>query len=118
MAADSAHPGDDYYVLPLTGTIQRQSNGEAAMALKLDGWEGPFTWAEAKAHLAHHSPASLIPGLSGIDEIAAVIKAAFTAVTDWHFWASLGWIIAGAVLAVMGLRLWLGKPTIPAPAVI
>lgn len=45
------HPDGGYYVFPLTGTIQRQTNSVAGAALKLAGWKGPFTtYAEAQAY--------------------------------------------------------------------
>lgn len=47
----SSHPDGGYYVFPLSGTIQRQTNAVAGAALKLAGWKGPFTtYAEAQAY--------------------------------------------------------------------
>ena len=40
------------------------------------------------------------------------------ALTDWHLWASLGWLLLGLVLIVMGARLWLGKSALPAPPAV
>lgn len=45
------HPGSDYYVQPSTGTIQRQDNTIAAIALKAAGFQGPMTWDQAQGVL-------------------------------------------------------------------
>lgn len=45
MAA--SHPGNDYYV-SVTGTIQAQSDPVLAAGLKLAGWSGPYSYAQAK----------------------------------------------------------------------
>lgn len=51
MATADAHPGDDYYVQPSTGAIQRQSTGYLADALRALGYQGPYTWAQAQTVL-------------------------------------------------------------------
>lgn len=48
----------------------------------------------------------LIPGLSGVDRLSAVLTAGFGALTDGKMWRSLGWIILGLVLTIIG-TLWL-----------
>ena len=37
------------------------------------------------------------------------------ALTDWHLWASLGWLVAGLVLIIIGISLWLRLPQRAAP---
>lgn len=39
------------------------------------------------------------------------------AITDWHLWASVGWILLGLALIIMGARIWLGKSALPAPPI-
>lgn len=51
--------------------------------------------------------------LSGIDRIGAVVEAFFRAVTDVKFWRSLGWILLGIIMLVVGIRIWMGKPLLP-----
>lgn len=51
MAANP-HPGNDYFVQPTTGTIQRQSNPLAQIALEAAGFQGPMTWDQAQTVLA------------------------------------------------------------------
>jgi hypothetical protein len=117
-----AHPGNDYFVGP-TGEIQRQANPIAQQALIAAGYQGPFTWAEAKkvagqGNNLKNAGAAVASPVTGIIEIGSVLKAFFTAVTDWHLWASAGWIVLGLVLAAMGIRLWLGKPALPSPPAV
>lgn len=45
----NAHPGADYYVNPITGDIQAQSNPVLAFALSNAGYQGPMTFDAAKA---------------------------------------------------------------------
>lgn len=68
MATSDAHPGNDYYVNIFTGTIQAQSNPILAAGLTATGWEGPYTWAQAKAKAdqgvaARATPANPFTGL-------------------------------------------------------
>lgn len=51
----AAHPGSDYYVNLITGSIQRQSNPVLAAALQAAGYAGPFDWATAQTVAAQHS---------------------------------------------------------------
>ena len=62
---------------------------------------------------------SVTSPLAGLDEIGAVLKAFFNAVTDASMWRCTGLIALGVTLMVAGLRLWLGKPALPKmPSVI
>lgn len=47
--------------------------------------------------------------LKGIDELAAVAKAAFNALTDGKLWRSLGWVILGLLLLFAGVALFFKK---------
>jgi hypothetical protein len=53
--------------------------------------------------------------LSGIDRAGAVAEAFFKRLTDAAMWRSLGWIVLGLTLMIMGLRLWAGRTALPAP---
>ena len=57
--------------------------------------------------------------LAGIDELGAVLDAAYKALTDGKMWRSLGWMVLGLILMVMGLRMWIGKSALPSlPSVV
>lgn len=81
---------------------------------------GPFpTKADAEHAAAQilkkagdHFPGSGIihdftSGLSGIERVGAVLEAGYKAVTDWHFWVSLGWTLLGLFLMGIGIYLWI-----------
>lgn len=56
------------------------------------------------------NPLSGIPNpLSGIDEIGAVLKSMYLAVTDGKFWRSLGWIVLGLAVLAGGVALFFRK---------
>lgn len=48
----------------------------------------------------------MIPGLSGVDRFAAVFTATVGTLTDGKMWRSLGWLLLGLVLIIIGI-LWL-----------
>ena len=136
MAAGSAagqhpaasHPGDDYYVQPSTGTIQRQSNPIAAGLLQAAGFQGPMTWDQAQTVIGLNKKvaqtgAAPITGTAGeaatgqtgslpnpLAGIAGTFEAFFSAVTDGKLWRSLGWILLGANLLWLGILLWMRIP--------
>jgi uncharacterized membrane protein HdeD (DUF308 family) len=37
------------------------------------------------------------------------------AATDPGMWISLGWLLLGIILIVIGVRLWMGKNAVPSP---
>src|SRR5579875_1347316 len=51
MAVVNQHPGNDYYVQPSIGVIQRQSDPLLAAGLKALGYQGPVTWDQAQTVL-------------------------------------------------------------------
>lgn len=112
------HPGNDYYVQPLTGTIQRQSNPLLAASLRATGWMGPYNWATAKAQVAGlkagigaATPGGLPtvgPGgnianpfsnLGGINAIGDF----FNRLTQPNTWVRVGEVGAGILLIYLGL---------------
>jgi hypothetical protein len=52
--------------------------------------------------------------LSGIDRVGAVLEAGYKRITDAAMWRSIGWLLLGLALIVIGIRLWLGKTAVPA----
>ena len=120
MPATQGHPGNDYYVFPLTGSIQQQSNPLLASALTHSGWTGPYTWTQAKqavnaaSQMYRHTTGGLIPGgvgpgsnvgavvsnpLSGV----AAIGDFFNRLTQANTWVRVGEFVAGALLVYLGL---------------
>lgn len=57
------------------------------------------------------------PGLAGIDEIGAVLKAFFQQLTRAAMWRCLGWIVLGFLMLGVGVYMWLTKEGI-APSVV
>lgn len=109
----SSHPGSDYYVNIFTGTIQAQSNPVLAAGLTVSGWEGPYTWAEAKAKASEGIAGRATPAnpLTAVNswlnqlggQIGSGIDAALVAFLKDLWTVILGplEIIAGAALAVL-----------------
>lgn len=118
MPPVATHPGNDYWVNPVTDTIQRQSNRLLAYAA---GYVlGPFTWPEAQAQLAglkHVGTGGLsgLPGSagsagqaigSGAPNIAGVaaIGDFFNRLTQGNTWTRVGEVAAGLILLYLGLN--------------
>ena len=120
MTTPSSHPGNDYYVFPLTGTIQRQSNPLLANALKASGWMGPYSFVTAKAQVAglkagigaatpgglptvgpggNINPANAVSNLGGINAIGDF----FNRLTEPNTWVRVGEVAAGILLVYLGL---------------
>ena len=114
----SAHPGNDYYVMPLTGTIQRQSNPLLAASLRASGWMGPYTWVTAKAQVAGlkagigaATPGGLPtvgPGgniLNPVNDLGGInaIGDFFNRLTQPNTWIRVGEVAAGLLLVYLGL---------------
>jgi len=51
----------------------------------------------------------LIPGLTGVDRLAAVFTAAFGALSDARMWRSLGWIVLGIALMILAVVWFAGS---------
>lgn len=47
--------------------------------------------------------------VSGVVEIGAVLKAFFLQISRVEMWRSLGWIVLGVVLILLGAYMWLNK---------
>jgi len=121
----ASHPGNDYYVQPSTGTIQRQSNPVAAGLLQAAGFQGPMTWDQAQTVIglnkkAAQTGAAPITSTAGeaatgqtgslpnpLAGIAGAFEAFFSAVTDGKLWRSLGWLLLGIILIMAGVYLWI-----------
>ena len=77
---------------------------------------GPFSAAAQKA-AAQTNFAGPFAGILGpfagltdaLIELASGIGAFYDAVTDGKMWRSLGWLLLGAILLILGIMLWLKK---------
>src|SRR5215469_9553426 len=121
---DASHPGNDYYVQPSTGTIQRQSNPVAAGILQAAGFQGPMTWEQAQGVIGlnkkvQQTGAAPITGTAGEaatgqtgslpNPLAALgsLEAFYQVITDGKLWRSLGWVLLGVILIMAGVYLWI-----------
>jgi hypothetical protein len=67
---------------------------------------------------AKGGPTFHIPNpLHGIDEVAGAVTGFFGVLTDVTLWRSLGWLLLGVALIILGLYLWLKKQDIIPDAV-
>lgn len=77
----TTHPGSDYYV-SVTGTIQAQANPALALGLRLAGWSGPYTYAQAKTvanNVAERTGRGYLNSISPVGDAAS--QAATSATT-------------------------------------
>jgi hypothetical protein len=49
-----------------------------------------------------------VPSVPGLGGFVTVIEAIWTELTDGRMWRSLGWVILGIVLMLLGAGLWIG----------
>lgn len=49
----------------------------------------------------------LIPGLGGLSDVASMLFGFFDTITNGKMWRSLGWLLLGIALIVIGVTLWL-----------
>ena len=106
--SSGSHPGNDYYVNDLTGTIQRQGNPLLAQALLASGWTGPYTWAEAKGLAAGLAATGANnPSGAGATPTPKSISGATSGITGWlsqpNLWIRVGEILLGLVLVAVGV---------------
>jgi hypothetical protein len=115
----ASHPGTDYYVNPLTHTIQRQGNPLLAAGLQSTGWLGPFSYAQAQAAAAGLPQNPLNPGVAGagpavgqgiankaVSQLGglAAIGDFFNRLTQSNTWLRVGEVAGGGLLAYLGIK--------------
>jgi hypothetical protein len=99
--ATNTHPGNDYYVYTLTGSIQRQSNPILATALKAAGWAGPYTWNQAQQVLASGQTAKqAVTGAANDTGISGLINF----IKQGSIWERAGEVLVGVVILYIGLK--------------
>ena len=99
------HPGNNYWVNLLTGSIQRQSNPLVTAGLIAAGYDGPFTWTQAKAYaskgIAGRAKQDLPPNpLGGINAVGDF----FHRMTEPQTWVRVGEVAVGGILLFAGIR--------------
>lgn len=115
MPVATTHPGNDYYVNPVTHSIQRQSNRLLAYAA---GYIlGPYDWANAQAAVvgakvgAQQAPsgtnalgtaqgAASAANLGGL----AAIGDFFNRLTEGSTWLRVGEVVVGILILYVGLK--------------
>lgn len=104
-------PGGPWFVYPLTGTIQRQSNPLLASGLVNGGWVGYPTQAMAKAAIAQNPVSDPIgKGINAGGKAAGDVTGGLSAIGDFahrltevQTWIRVGEVVAGLLLAYLGL---------------
>lgn len=71
---------------------------------------GPITEAEKKAAEA----AGIDDAMGSLNDTISFSKAVWLNVSDFRMWRSLGWLILGIVLMILGLSVWLRR-AVPLP---
>jgi hypothetical protein len=68
--------------------------------------------------LENGAGASDAQGAIDVESMANVLAAIWADLTDGKMWRSLGWLLAGLVLMITGIWLWIGHPlpsVVPVP---
>lgn len=104
-------PGGPWFVNPVTGTIQRQSNPALAIGLVTAGWIGFATQADAKNY-ASNNPIGQAKGavgsaVSGATSGISAVGDFFNKLSEANTWLR----VAEALLGVVLIAVALGKLT-------
>jgi hypothetical protein len=98
----------DYYIDPITGTIQQQSNPIGQLALRQAGFQGPYaTIADAKAAIggkdvggdvssAAESAANSIPGVAQVGGFLGDLSSR-------NLWLRVAKVVVGLGLIIIGI---------------
>lgn len=111
------HPGSDYYVNLVTGSVQRQSNATLALYLQLAGYAGPFTWAVAQDVARNHSGilSSTPSATAGMNTSAigqgqqaiggsAGVADFLSRLTQANTWLRIAEVVAGGILVIVAVN--------------
>ena len=95
--SNAGHPGNDYFVNAVTGTIQRGETFLTGPFPNRAGWQGPFNWCDAKAWAEGHTGSGIIhsPG--------AVVSDVFHGLDFGNWILRIGEIVLGIVLIGVGI---------------
>jgi hypothetical protein len=92
------HTGDDWH--------EYSSVADMNAAVQANGWPAPTT---SPATAAGNTAKSAIPGLSGLTEVGHWLAVSVHALTDGQLWRSLGWLLLGVAMMILGVALLLRK---------
>ena len=111
--------GAGWYYDSKDGDVVHQNWVESLANVGFSYFHGPYK-TEAAA-LAHKGVTGGAPAAANESIGQQAAKAAATgswsgaligflvAMTDWHLWASLGWLVLGLALILIGIRMWTGR---------
>jgi hypothetical protein len=57
--------------------------------------------------------AQAVPQIAGLEGIAKIFGDFFSGITDGKMWRSLGWLLLGILIFLIGLAMWIGKEATP-----
>ena len=98
-----SHPGNDYFVQGLTGSIQRSSGATRLLIGPATGWSGPYNWCQAKAFAENRSASGFAHG-SAEKNIAGIAAGdLFHGLNVGGLVLRIGEIILGVVLIGVGV---------------
>jgi hypothetical protein len=100
ISATTQSPGN----VSLTGPFATQAAAEQAVRTK-KGVTPPSTGATLETGV----PSGVPNPLSGLAAIAAALAKFAGYLGDISMWRSLGWLLLGAVMIILGILLWLKK---------
>jgi hypothetical protein len=107
MATAPGWPGQDnngdWWVFPLTGTIQNQANPVLKQALDVSGWVGFSTQADAKAFAAGNTASKVKAGAGAAESAASAVPDFLSRLTSANLWMRIGEAALGIILIAIGL---------------
>src|SRR5262245_11973189 len=101
--SNAGHPGNDYYVSPLTGEIQRVSGWSRFL---YSGWNGPFDWCGAKAFAAGHTVSGIAHSTGTVTKYALcnIGQSLTNGLLPENFLMRAGEVLIGLILLGIGLN--------------
>ena len=107
MSTAPGWPGQDnngdWWVFPLTGTIQNQANPVLKQALDVSGWVGFSTQADAKAFAAGNAASTVKNAVSSAATGAQTAASAWAKLNDRGTWIRIAEGILGVGLILVAL---------------
>jgi hypothetical protein len=99
-----AHPGTDYFVNKVTGTIQREGGLGGFLARGNPAWSGPYDWDQAKAYAAGSTGSGAIHGTAGGPlGVVTSVGQFLGKLGEAHTWVRIGEFVVGLALFIVGL---------------
>lgn len=99
-----AHPGTDYFVNRVTGTIQREGGLGGLLSRGNPAWSGPYDWDQAKAFAAGSTGSGAIHGTAGgALGVVTSVGQFLGKLGEAHTWVRIGEFAVGLSLFIVGL---------------